>query len=209
MMSILTVTRRWVAAGAAVLALAATPARADQAAEDYVQSILDEAYVALNVDDEDAMLDALADLVDKYVDERRAALFTLGQYARRITDEQRAEFIPLFKEYATTVYQDALANYSGERLVVTDSVDRSARDIIVNSEIANAKPGDQWADVTVHWRVYRNRNGVMSVLDAGAEGVWLAIEQRSQFTSVIANNGGGEKGMDALITQLREQVEGR
>ncbi len=34
----------------------------------------------------------------------------------------------------------------------------------------------------------------------------VAIEQRSQFTSVIANNGGGAKGIDALLAQLREQV---
>lgn len=206
MKSIQSVTRRGVLAGAAFLAMAAAPARADQAAEAYVQGILDEAVVALNVDDEQAMLDALARLVDKYVDERRVALFTLGHYARQISDKQREEFIPLFKKYATIIYQDALSNYSGQRLVVTDSVDRSERDIIVNSKIADAKPGDKWADVVVHWRVYRNRDGSMSVLDAGADGVWLAIEQRSQFTSVIANNGGGEKGMDVLLAQLRDQV---
>ena len=46
----------------------------------------------------------------------------------------------------------------------------------------------------------------MTVVDAGADNIWLAIEQRSQFTSIIANNGGGAKGIDALLEQLREQV---
>ncbi len=203
------ITRRLALAGASiaiVLGGAISPAWADRAAEDYIQGILDEAFVALNVENEDEKLDALAELVDKYVDERRVAIFTLGQYARRITDEQKEEFIPLFKKYATIVYQDALSNYSGEHLVVTGSVDRSERDIIVNSKVANARPGDQWAEIVVHWRVYRNRDGSMNVLDAGAENIWLALEQRSQFTSVIANNGGGQKGMDALIKQLRDQV---
>ena len=87
-----------------------------------------------------------------------------------------------------------------------NSVDRSERDIIVNSEIVNADPGDSFADITIHWRVYRSREGEMTVIDAGADNVWLAIEQRSQFTSIIANNGGGAKGIDALLVQLREQV---
>lgn len=187
-------------------ALSVAPAAADEAAEAFVQGVLNEAEPILNEPDEAALYDGLAALVDKYVDMRRVGLFTLGQYARRMTDEQKAEYLPLFKTYATQIYQKSLSNYSGQKLEVKDSIDRSERDIIVNSKIVNAKPGDQFADITVHWRVYRSRDGDMIVVDAGADNVWLAIEQRSQFTSIIANNGGGEQGIDALLAQLREQV---
>ncbi len=183
-----------------------TPAAADAAAEAYVQGVLNEAEPILSETDEDALYDGLATLVDNYVDMRRVGLFTLGQYARKMTDEQKAEYLPLFKTYATQIYQNALSNYSGQKLAVRNSIDRSARDIIVNSKIVDAQPGDQFGDITVHWRIYRNRSGKMVVVDAGADNVWLAIEQRSQFTSVIANNGGGAKGIDALLAQLREQV---
>ena len=185
---------------------ATAPALADEAAEEFVQSILNEAEPVLGATDEAALNDGLADLVDKYVDMRRVGLFTLGQYARRMTPEQKEEYLPLFKKYATQIYQNALSNYSGQTLAVQNSVDRSERDIIVNSKIVDAQPGDQFADITVHWRVYRSRDGVMTVVDAGADNVWLAIEQRSQFTSIIANNGGGSQGIEALLAQLREQV---
>ena len=193
---------------ALALTAVATAAHADEAAEAYVQSILDEAAPALESGNRAEMLDGIAAMVDKHVDMRRVGRFTLGQYARQMSDEQRAVYYPLFQDYATLVYQKTLSEYSGQKLAVTGSVARSERDIIVNSRIADAQPGDQFADVTIHWRVYRNRDGDMTVVDAGANNVWLAIEQRSQFTSVIANNGGGARGIDALIAQLRDQVSG-
>lgn len=198
---------RTIAAALAIAAFAGA-AHADDAAEAYVQGILDEAAPALEAQNREEMLDGIAALVDKHVDLRRVARFTLGQYARRMTDEQKEVYYPLFKSYATLVYQKTLSDYSGQKLVVTGSIDRSERDIIVNAKIADARPGDQFADLDIHWRVYRNRDGEMSVVDAGANNVWLAIEQRSQFTSVIANNGGGAAGIDALIAQLRDQVSG-
>lgn len=188
------------------LALTIAPAAADEAAEEFIQSVLNEAEPILGENDETALFDGLAALVDKYVNMRRVGLFTLGQYARQMSEAQKEEYFPLFKQYATLVYQNSLSNYSGQKLAVTGSVDRSERDIIVNSKIIDARPGDSFADLVVHWRVYRNRDGEMSVVDAGADNVWLAIEQRSQFTSVIANNGGGAQGIDALIAELREQV---
>lgn len=196
------------AAGFAAVAFAAPPAFADEAAEQFIAGVLEEAGPALNASDEAVMLDGIAALVDKYVDMRRIGLFTLGQYARHMTDAQKQEYFPLFRDYATLIYQDALSVYSGQKLKVTGSVDRSERDIIVNSKIADPAPGDQLANVVIHWRVYRSRDGEMTVVDAGADNVWLAIEQRSQFTSVIANNGGGVKGIDALIAELRKQTGG-
>lgn len=188
-------------------ALAIAPAAlADESAEAFVQGVLDEAEPILDLDDEAAFFDGIENLVGKYVDMRRVGYFVLGQYARRMSDEQKQEYFPLFEKYATRIYQNTLSDYAGQRLTVTSSVDRSDRDIIVNSKIADPAAGDPLADTNFHWRVYRNNEGEMSIVDAGANDVWLAIEQRGQFTSVIANNGGGEAGIQALIDQLRGQV---
>ena len=46
----------------------------------------------------------------------------------------------------------------------------------------------------------------MSIFDAGANEIWLAIEQQEQFTSIIANNGGGVKGIDALIEDMKARL---
>ncbi len=186
--------------------LAVSPAIADDEAEQFIQAVLDEAEPYLTSEEEQIQFDGIKQLVDKYVDMRRVGLFTLGQYARQMTPEQKETYLPLFKDYATQIYQNSLSNYAGERLTVTGSIDRSERDIIVNSKIVNPQPGSQLADMVVHWRVYRDRDGNLGVVDAGADNIWLAIEQRSQFTSVIANNGGPPAGINALIDQLKKQT---
>lgn len=192
--------------GAGMCAASLSPARADAAAEGFIRTILDEANPVFTATAKDARFNGIAALVDKYVDMRRVGLFVLGQYARQITDAQKEQYFPLFKKYTTLVYQDSLENYSGERLEVVDSVDRSEKDIIVNCRIAGAKPGDDYADLIVHWRVYRDADGKMTIFDAGADQVWLAIEQQAQFKAVIANSGGGAAGIDALIADLKKRV---
>ncbi|WDI30372.1 ABC transporter substrate-binding protein [Hyphococcus flavus] len=194
------------AASAALFAIGQTTAFADQAAEDFVQGILDEAEPILDAPTQQELLDGVENLVAQYVDMRRIGRFVLGQYARQMTDAQAEEYFPLFQQYATIIYQNTLSDYEGQRIVVTGSVDRSERDIIVNSKLANPEPGAAFANAVIHWRVYRDRDGNMSVVDAGADNVWLAIEQRSQFTSLIANNGGGAAGIDALIAEIRSRV---
>lgn len=197
-----------IAACAAGVAALIAPAAADDAAEVFVQNILNEAEPHLNAPTETERLDGIAALVDDYVDMRRVSRFVLGKYARKLTDEQKTTYEPLFKKYATQIYQNVLGEYSGQTLEVTGSIDRSERDIIVSSKIVNPAPGSNLADVNVHWRVYRNRDGEMSVVDAGANDVWLALEQRSAFSSVISNNGGAPAGIDALIADLKEKTGG-
>jgi len=181
-------------------------AAADEESEAFVQGILDEAAPHLAAPTEAEVFDGIAALVDQYVDMRRVSRFVLGQYARKLTDEQKAAYDPLFRQYATQIYQNVLSEYAGETLIVSGSVDRSERDIIVNSKIVDPAPGSNLGDVVVHWRVYRNRDGELAIVDAGAENVWLALEQRSAFTSVIANNGGPPAGVDALIADLRDKT---
>jgi ABC-type transporter MlaC component len=190
------------------LAMYASPARADQGAEAYVRGILDDANIVFDAKTQDERFDGIAALVDKYVDMPRVSMFVLGQYARQITDAQKANYFPLFQRYSRLVYQEALDEYSGERLEVVNSVDRTERDIIVNTRVVGTKPGDKYANVVVHWRVYRAADGSMAIFDAGVDQVWLAVEQQSQFKSVIANNGGGAQGIDALIADLKERLDG-
>lgn len=203
------VTRRAaLAAGAALgaLALFSAPARADEASENFMRAILKEANPVFEAKTKAERFDGIAKLVDKYVDMRRVSMFVLGQYARQMTDAQKEIYFPLFRKYATQVYQTTLEDYSGQRLEVTGSVDRTPRDSIVNTRVIGQKPGDPYADVVVHWRIYKDRDGKLAIVDAGADQVWLAIEQQSEFKSVIANNGGGERGIDALIAELKTRV---
>ena len=178
----------------------------DRAAEQFMQRVLIDANAAMAEPDRRRQFDLIDILVDRHVDMRRTGRFVLGRYARQMTDEQAAQYYPLFRKFATLIYQNILSEYDGEALEVTGSVARSERDIIVDSRVINAKPGDRFADTVFQWRLYKSGD-TLKIVDAGANNIWLAIEQRSQFESVIANNGGGKDGIDALIGQLRDRVQ--
>lgn len=193
-------------AAAAASVFAAGPALADKAAEAFVGGVLKEANPIFAQADAAARGAAIDALVAKYADLDRTAMFVLGQYARVITPEQRAAYRPLFRTYAGRIYRKTLEGYKGESLAVTGSSDRSAKDIIVNSRVVGAPASSPYANSSVMWRVYRTDDGAMKIFDAGADNVWLAIEQQSQFKAVIANNGGGTKGIDALIADLQRQT---
>ena len=174
-------------------------------AEAFMSGVLNKANRAMAENNPDRQLAEIDELVRQYGDLRRTGRFTLGQYARQMTREQAAQFYPLFQQYATNIYHEILANYTGERLAVSNAIVRSQRDVIINSKIV-ASNTSSLEGAVVQWRLYRTPDG-FKVVDAGADNIWLAIEQRSQFTSIIANNGGGTKGITALINQLRERLE--
>ena len=207
-MTFLKFTRRGVVAAIAGFAAAfgVTGAMAEDdlatQAEAYVQSALDEVVTALSIEDEATKRAKLRELVEKYIDTRRVALSTLGAYRRQAAPEQLKEFVPLFKEYAIALYEDQIINYGGESFKVTGSLVRSERDVIVNSKVIG---GAEFDGTVVQWRVYA-RDGELSVVDVGAENIWLGVEQRSQFSSFIANNGGGQRGVQALIADLQTRV---
>jgi len=171
----------------------------------FMVGVMAKANKAMAIQNRDQQFKEIDGLVSQYADIRRTGRFTLGQYARRMTSEQAERFYPLFDRYATNIYQEILSNYTGYRLIVTDAIVRSNRDIVINSVIEGARPGDPFANSVIQWRLYKTSKG-FKVVDAGADNIWLAIEQRSQFTSIISNNGGGTKGIEALINQLDVRI---
>ena len=191
---------------ALAIMVAAAPARADDAAEAFIGVVLDDANAVFAQTDKAARDAGIEALVDKHVDVTKVAKFALGQYARQASAAQLAEYVPLFQTYVTGVYSKSLDEYAGHKLAVTDSIDRNEKDFVVNSKVVGAKPGEKYGDLVVSWRVYRAPDGSQKIIDAGAQGVWLAIEQQATFKSVIANNGGGSAGIDALIAELKART---
>ncbi|MEM8937054.1 MAG: ABC transporter substrate-binding protein [Pseudomonadota bacterium] len=200
-----------ICASTALLFSALSPAFADDEAETFIAGIMLEAKPFLLNADEAARNKGIGELVEKYVDMRRAAHFSLGQYARQLREDQRETYYTVFAEYVTPIYQNLLSDYAGRTLYVTGSQTLSARDIIVNCQIENPAADDPLKDAVVHWRLYRSRDGSLSLFDAGVTTpsleLWLAASQfQSQFKSIVANNGGGAAGIDALIAELQAEV---
>ena len=127
----------------------------------------------------------------------------LGKYANRFTQEELERYQDAFRTYALAVYQEELDAYRGNEVVVEGSIDRSASDSIVDTTIARS----DGRSMDVRWRVLQ-RNGEYQVVDVALdiEGnlIWLAIEQRAQFSALLDNNNGSA---DALINKINEMTQ--
>lgn len=143
---------------------------------------------------------AFGTLLDAHADLPKIAGFALGQYVRLPTPEQKAEYLKLVRNFVIKVYVTRLSDYHNEKLPITGSQAKGANQAIVDSQI-NFTNGREPVKVT--WWLVKDKSGAYRIFDVNVVGIWLAQEQRSSFTSVIANNGGD---FNALLKDLSKKV---
>ena len=128
------------------------------------------------------------------------ARFVLGRYWRMASETQRAEYTPLFENYIVSIYADRFSNYSGETVSV-NGAKVVGNDVIVSSLIRRANSSAP--PVLVEWKISDSKDGKPRVEDVIIEQVSMSITQRSEFNSIIQNNGGS---VEALLQRLRNRV---
>lgn len=124
------------------------------------------------------------------------ARFSLGRYVRKLPERDRQDYYGLVAAYISSIFATHAIGLAGEAVTVTGSTRRSERESVVNSMVKFASG----RSLTVDWRV-RETDGVYKVFDVSINGIWLAIQQRSEFISVIKQGGGT---IDALLQHLRK-----
>lgn len=177
-------------------------AETDPEAEAFISTVADEAIGILNDQSktQKQRTDEFADLVIANADMTAIGYFTLGQYRRTATPEQLDTFMDLFQGYTKNFYSLRLSEYANQTLKVTGSqLVNNGKEVIVTSQLIQP----EGAPTDVNWRLRKNSEGVYKLRDLQVIGVWLALEQRSQFTATIANNNGS---FDSLLDVLQERV---
>lgn len=134
-------------------------------------------------------------------DMRRIALFSLGSYAAKASDADRDAFVAAFQNYAVTVYQSFLARYSGQTLTVVRSSERAPGDDIVVTHFVDPANAAQ-VPLEVDFRV-RSQDGKPQIVDFSVAGIWLALAERDDFASVLAQSKGD---VPALTARLRSMA---
>lgn len=196
------------ALAASVLAVSVLPAFADARTEAYVQKNASEVLKSLNNPDLTAAqrTAAFSSYMDKFTNLDAVSNFVIGKYSRRFTEAEMTRYRKSFRAYALAVYEYQLDDYRGESVVVKNSVDRSETDSIVNTVIKR----QDGRDMDVRWRV-QGKEGSYQVVDVALnlDGnlIWLGIEQRAQFISLLDNNNGSAdkliKKIDSMTADLK------
>ncbi len=187
-------------AGMAPAAAATTPA------ETFVQ---DNIHVGLDILNNkslstDARRTQFANFLLSLTDMKRIADFTLGQYRRGASPADLAAFDTAFQNYAVAVYQSYFAKYAGQTLKVTNSQARTADDFIVATQLIDPKDQSGQAPLEMDFRV-RTDGGKPVVTDFSVAGIWLALEERDQFTSFLGQNGGTIHALIGHLADLAKQ----
>ena len=203
------IPRRAVLAMAVTLAagLATTvPAMAANQAEEFVQDNIHRGLDILN--NKGLATDQRRSQFENFLlgltDMKRIADFTLGQYRRSASPADVTAFEAAFQNYAVAVYQSYFSKYAGQTLKVTGSQARTPDDFIVATQLIDPNDNSGQQPLEVDFRV-RTDTGKPVVVDFSVAGIWLALEERDQFTAFLGQNNGNVRTLIAHLSDLAKQ----
>ena len=195
---------------ATILSLSAAlftgPAFAASPAEDFVQQNIHKGLELLN--NKQLSVEQRRTQFESFLlgltDMKRIADFTLGQYRRTASPQDLAAFENAFQNYAVAVYQSYFSKYAGQSLKVTGSQARSQDDFIVATQLIDPSDKSGQQPLEVDFRV-RTDSGKPVVVDFSVAGIWLALEERDQFTAFLGQNNGNINTLIAHLSDLAKQ----
>ncbi len=172
------------AIGLAILAalLAAAPAHAQSCPG---QRIVQAAAASFNQAAASGSPRAFAAVLDRHADVSRLAMFALGPYRRALPAARRSEYVQLTRLFIGRFLAENAYSFAGAQPVLIGcSSDQGLA--IVDTRVNGQR---------IVWRIDRNR-----IVDVNAAGIWLSLQMRSNFVSVIQRGNGN---IAALIEYLR------
>ncbi len=137
-------------------------------------------------------------LLAEAFDVKAISKFVLGIYWRRTTEDQRAEFLKLYKTVVSHSYAGLFKKYTGETFEVIRQVSVAGGGSIVYGRIKrmNGPP------VAIELQVVKN-SGTYKAVDIKIEGVSMPLTHRKEYSSVIRRNRGNVAG---LLSVLRKKA---
>jgi phospholipid transport system substrate-binding protein len=169
-------------------------------AASFIQTTGGELVAAINATSQpaDRRRAQVAAILRKAVDIEGVGRFILGRYWRVATPQEQQEYLKLFEETLIRNLSARFGEYQGVRFSLGRSQQRTEDDVLVNTVIE--RPGNP--AFGLDWRV-GDVGGQPRVVDVIAEGTSLRLTQRSEYSSVISQNGGR---VAALLDAMRRQI---
>ena len=167
----------------------------------FIQEIVDEAKkVLVDSNTKEFKTKKLSEMALKTVDIQGVAYYTIGNYRKKLNDEQMKEYLTLFEKYFLKSFTSRLTDYSDPKINVISAEVLNPKYTIVKSLLLAT---DKKPEVNIEWRVYTKNPDKPLIRDLIIEGLSLARTQKEEFASVIdANNGDVTK----LFVTLKEFI---
>jgi phospholipid transport system substrate-binding protein len=181
------------------LSLSPVVAEKSPEAEAFVMDVSNQVIEILNLTTAQEKEDEFRVLLNNKANLKRIAAFTLGKYRRQLSLTELQEFQSLFETMITKVYANRLGSYEDQKIVVLGS-EKKKKDYLVETELRFNDGSDP---IAIVWRLRQEKDGRITLFDLRVLGIWMALEQRETFLSILKNNN---EDFNVLLDNLRQQI---
>ena len=181
------------------LSLAPVMAEKSPEAEAFVVDVSNRVIDILSYSSSTEKEDAFRKLLNEKANLKRIAAFTLGKYRRQLSPAELKEFQSLFESMITKVYANRLGTYDDQQIIVLGS-EKKKKDYLVETELRFKDGSDP---IAIVWRLRQEKDDRITLFDLRVLGIWMALEQRETFLSILKNNN---EDFDVLLDNLRQQI---
>ena len=129
----------------------------------------------------------LSKMAMETVDIQGIGYYTLGNYRKGLSDDQKEEYAVLFEKYFLKSFTSRLTDYSDPKIDVLTVEVLNPKYTIVKSLLLAT---DKKPAVKIDWRVYTKNPDKPLIRDLIIKGLSLARTQKEEFAAVIESNNG-------------------
>ena len=167
----------------------------------FITEIVDEAKkILIETNTKEFKTTKLSEMALRTVDIKGVAYYSLGNYRKKLNDEQLKEYLALFEKYFLKSFSSRLTDYSEPKIEVLSTEILNSKYTIVKSLLLAT---DKKPEVNIEWRVYTKNPDKPLIRDLIIEGLSLARTQKEEFASVIESNNGD---ITKLFITLKEFI---
>lgn len=190
------------AVAAVVLALALVPAAqatggADLYLEQYGKTALEQLSEP-GLSEEDRRT-RFRKLLDDGFDVPAIGQFVVARYWRSASEQEREDFLKVFRAYLTQRFLPLFRDYKGEQFDTEQPKPTDREGVVWVPLLLDHQDG---APIKTEWLLRQSDNGY-KILDIKAEGTSMAITLRDEYASVIRREG----SLDGLTREIERLLE--
>ena len=165
--------------------------------KEFITEIVEEAKkILVETNTKEYKTQKLSEIALKTVDIKGVAYYSIGNYRKKLNEEQMEKYLALFEKYFLKSFTSRLTDYSDPKIDVLSTEVLNSKYTIVKSLLLAT---DKKPEVRIEWRVYTKNQNKPLIRDLIIEGLSLARTQKEEFASVIeSNNGDVTKLFDTL-----------
>ncbi len=140
-------------------------------------------------------------VITRYADTPTISRFALGRYRKSLPKKDARNYHDLVNDFVAKLMAENAAQFQGQRFEITRCPEKNKR-VAVTSKLHSKKHGVR----PVVFRLVKAGNS-FRIQDVNVHGVWLGVQLRSKFTSVLKKNKGDIRRLYAFLAPDRKDLQ--